>query len=111
ALHALDETEEREFERHLPLCESCRRELAGLRDAAAALAYGVDAPEPPPDLRERILAQARSERPNLVPLRRRRVMPRVGIAAAAVAACAALGFGLWAESKPGSLGGAERRAL
>jgi anti-sigma-K factor RskA len=113
ALHALDEAEEREFERHLPLCERCRNELAGLRDAAAALAYGVDAPEPPPDLRERILAQARSERPNVVPLRRQRrwMTPGVGVAVAAVAACAALGLGIWAASRPGPLGQADARAL
>jgi anti-sigma-K factor RskA len=111
ALHALDEAEEREFERHLPRCESCRRVLAGLRDAAAALAYGVETPEPPSDLRARILEQARRERPNVVPLGRRRLTaPPVGVAVAAVAACTALGLGLWAASRPGSPGNAERRA-
>ena len=113
ALHALDETEEGEFERHLPLCERCRNELAGLRDAAAALAYGVEAPAPPPDLRGRILAQARSERPNVVPLRRLRrwKTPGLGVAVATVAACAALGLGIWAASRPGPLNRADGRLV
>ncbi len=65
ALDALDETDERSFEEHLALCERCRGELAGLREAAAALAYTAPATQPPPELKERSLAQARSERPNV----------------------------------------------
>jgi anti-sigma factor RsiW len=34
ALDALDATDERSFEEHLALCERCRGELAGLREAA-----------------------------------------------------------------------------
>ena len=72
ALDALEAGEERRFEEHLALCERCREDLAGLREAAASLAYGAPETMPPTDLKERILAQARSERPNVVPLRRRR---------------------------------------
>ncbi|TML54684.1 MAG: hypothetical protein E6G15_05775 [Actinobacteria bacterium] len=99
ALDALDETDERSFEEHLALCERCRGELAGLREAAAALAYTAPATQPPPELKERILAQARSERPNVVPLRRKRNWTTtLGIAAAAAAAVA-IGLGLWGATR------------
>jgi len=99
ALDALDALDERSFEEHLALCERCREELAGLREAAAALAYGTPPAAPPPELRERILAQARAERPNVVPLQRaRRNWTAPLAAAAAVAACAAVVLGIWAAS-------------
>ena len=93
ALDALDEADERAYEAHLADCGQCREELASLREAATLLAYGVDAPAPPEALRGRILAQAHGERPNVFPLRPRFVQAtRV---AAAVAACAAIGFAGW----------------
>jgi anti-sigma-K factor RskA len=99
ALHALDEAEEREFEQHLAGCGRCRRELVGLREAAAALAYAPEGPAPPPELRQRILHQARAERPNVVPMEpRRRRTWAIPAAVAAVAACAAIGFGIWAAT-------------
>lgn len=93
ALDALDEAEERAYESHLAGCAQCREELASLREAATLLAYGVEAPAPPEALRGRILAQARAERPNVVPLRPR--FARATQVAAAVAACAAIGFAGW----------------
>jgi anti-sigma-K factor RskA len=96
ALHALRADEERAFEAHLSRCSECREELASFDDTAAALAYGVHAPSPPAALRERILAQARAERPNVVSLRPRWAAPAA--AAAAVAAVAALALGIWAVS-------------
>lgn len=98
ALDALDKGEERSFEEHLALCDRCRDELAALREAAASLAYGVPHAVPPPELKDRILAQARAERPNVVPLRRRRNWTAPLAAAAAVAACAAVVLGIWAAS-------------
>ena len=103
ALHALDENEERSFEQHLAHCERCREELAGLREAAAALAVAAPAAKPPPALRDRILEQARAERPNVVPLRRRRDWTVPLGAAAAVAATAAIALGFWAFSLSNSL--------
>jgi anti-sigma factor RsiW len=101
ALDALDPDEEREYEEHLARCERCREDLASFAEAATSLAYGVESPAPPPGLRDRILEQARSERPNVVPLRPAwRSWPA---AAAAVAACAALGLGIWAASLSSSL--------
>jgi anti-sigma-K factor RskA len=102
ALDALDEDERRRFERHLEGCERCAADLEELREAATALAYGAAGPPPPPALRERILTAARSERTNVVPLRRRFLLPATAVAAAA-AACAAIGLGLWANSLRDSL--------
>jgi len=96
ALDALDPEDAREYEAHLARCERCRDELASLSEAAGALAYATEAPPPPPELRARILQQARRERPNVVPLRPRWVVPVA--AAAAVAAVAAIVLGIWAAS-------------
>src|SRR5918911_5142751 len=102
ALDALDEQDEREYEEHLARCPHCRAELASLTEAATSLAYGVESPPPPAGLRDRILEQARAERPNVVPLRRPawRSWPA---AVAAVAAAAAIGLGIWAASLSSSL--------
>jgi anti-sigma-K factor RskA len=102
ALDALDGEEERSFEDHLAGCERCRGELAGLREAAASLAYGAAGPAPPAALRERILAQARAERPNVTPLPRRRGWAGPLAAAAALAAAVALGIGVWSATRPSS---------
>ena len=101
ALDALDEQDEREYEEHLARCPHCRAELASLTEAATSLAYGVESPPPPTGLRDRILEQARSERPNVVPLRPAwRSWPA---AVAAVAAAVAIGLGIWAASLSNSL--------
>jgi anti-sigma factor RsiW len=97
ALDALDDVEAAEYETHLAHCESCRSELAALQGTAASLAYALEGPAPAPELRERILVQARRERSNVVPLAPRRHF-RLAAVAAAVAACAALGIGIWAAS-------------
>ena len=101
ALDALDPEDARRYEAHLAHCERCHSELAELSESASALAYATEAPAPPPELRARILDQAKAERPNVVPLRPRWLRPV--IAAAAVAACAAIGLGLWAFSLSGKL--------
>ena len=67
-----------------------------MSETATSLAYEVEAVPPPPLLRDRILDQARAERPNVTPLRSRFV-PAIA-AAAAIAACAAIGFGIWSAS-------------
>jgi hypothetical protein len=96
ALHALDSEEARAYERHLARCARCRTELAELSEGAAALAYAADGPAPPPVLRERILAAARAERENVIPLRPRWAVPAAVTAAVAVAAAIALA--IWAVS-------------
>ena len=72
ALDAVDDHDAAAYEAHLSVCAACRAELAALQDTAAALAHGADAADPSPDLRDRILARARDERTNVVPLRSRR---------------------------------------
>jgi anti-sigma-K factor RskA len=94
ALDALDRDEAARYEEHLATCEQCREQLAQLSGAAGALAFAVESPAPSRDLRARILDSARDERPNVTPLR-----PRWSVATsalAAVAAVAAVGFGIWA---------------
>ena len=56
ALDALDPAELEEYEAHLAGCATCRREVGELADAAAELAFLVDAPAPPPTLRASVLA-------------------------------------------------------
>jgi len=102
ALDALDADEEREFEEHLASCEACREELASLREATAALAYGAVGPVPPPELKERILAEAAAERPNVVSLPQRRSWTAPLAAAAAIAAAVAIGVGFYAATRPAS---------
>ena len=101
ALDALDSAEAREYENHLATCAECRAELARLSEAAGALPFAVETPAPPPELRGRILETARAERSNVVPMRPRWAVPVAVVAA--VAACAAIGFGIWAGSLSRSL--------
>lgn len=95
ALHALDDVERERFEQHLAQCERCREELAVLTESAAALAWAVEAPPPPPQLRQRILDA--TQHGTVVALPRRARRPWQGIAA--VAACAALGLGIWGAAE------------
>lgn len=98
ALDALDAEDRTSYELHLATCERCRAELETMQAAASSLAYAVRSPAPPPELRERIVEQARRERGNVVALRPRRTLSYVLGAGAAVAACIAVAVGLWAAS-------------
>jgi hypothetical protein len=101
ALDALDGAELEAYETHLAGCERCREDVASFRAAASALAYDVDLPPPPETLEHRILAAARAERPNVVPLRQRLAVPAAGLSA--VAAVAAIALGIWAVHLSNSL--------
>jgi anti-sigma-K factor RskA len=94
ALDALEPEEARGYEEHLAGCERCREELASLQGTAGALAYAAPPARPPEELRGRILAAARAERPNVVPLRPRSWTKPLAVVAA-VAACAAVGLAVW----------------
>jgi anti-sigma-K factor RskA len=100
-LDALEPDEARAYEAHLARCERCREDLAGLSEAATALAYVPEGPAPPPELRARILQEAARDRSNVVPLRPRWF--KAAAAVAAVAACAAIGLGIWAAVLSGRL--------
>ena len=108
-LDALEPAEREAFEEHLASCPSCQEEVADLSLAATELAWAADPAEPSPELRDRILEAARAERPNVVPLRPRR-MSRVW-AVAAVAACVAIGLAIWNVSLHDQLSNARTGAL
>jgi hypothetical protein len=58
ALDALEGGAERDrFTRHMGRCQSCASEVRGFREVATALAFATAA-EPPPELRDRVLAAA-----------------------------------------------------
>ena len=103
ALDALSAEERQEFEQHLAHCEECRETVAAFHDTAASLAHGVEAQQPPPELRARLLEQARGERGNVVQFRPRWTV-RATSAVAAVAAVAAIAFGIWAATLHNQLG-------
>src|SRR4051794_21682363 len=103
ALDALSGDDRARFESHLESCARCRDELAGLQDTSASLAFAVEGPAPPVELRARILDAARREPANVVPLRRRSVLAPVAVAVAAAACAAAVGLGIWASSLHHSL--------
>lgn len=103
ALDAVSEAERVEFERHLTWCEHCQDEVHGFRATATRLSEATS-DQPPADLRNRILADARSVRP-LPPLastaRRRRRIPALAAAAALVlAAGAGLTATVWRPWQP-----------
>lgn len=62
AVDALDDLERAEFEVHLAQCADCRAEVDGLREAAGLLAE-LEPVAPPPELRDRLLADVRRVRP------------------------------------------------
>jgi hypothetical protein len=58
ALDALEDGAERDrFIRHLSRCQSCASEVRGFREVSTALAFAATA-EPPPELRDQVLAAA-----------------------------------------------------
>jgi len=62
ALDALpDAAEQERFARHLRRCAACAAEVRGLREVSTALAFAA-AEEPPPGLREHVLAMAERTR-------------------------------------------------
>jgi anti-sigma-K factor RskA len=61
ALGALEPGEEREIEAHAPSCARCTRELEALVPAVGVLGESVEQLEPPPELRERVLADVRAD--------------------------------------------------
>lgn len=62
AVDALDDVEKRLFEEHLASCADCRAEVASLREAASLL--GETTPtQPPPALRDNLLAEIKKVRP------------------------------------------------
>jgi Anti-sigma-K factor rskA len=61
SLGALDPRESSDVEAHAPSCARCSRELEALAPAVAVLGESVEQLEPPPELRERLLAIVRDD--------------------------------------------------
>ncbi|HSD23871.1 MAG TPA: anti-sigma factor [Solirubrobacterales bacterium] len=61
ALGALELEEERAVEAHVLSCARCMRELEALVPAVGVLGESVEQLEPPPELRERVLAEVRAD--------------------------------------------------
>ena len=101
ALGAVESGEGREIEAHAPSCARCKRELEALVPAVAVLGESVEQLEPPPELRERVLAEVRADiarseaEPAGTPPRRRRgwrgLLARPAIAVGLAIAIAAVG--------------------
>jgi anti-sigma-K factor RskA len=88
-LGALDPAEAAELERHLEGCARCREEMRWLRPAVRSLPETVERREPPPALRESLMAEVRAdartaEEPR--PARFRFAAPRLRMAMAFAAA-------------------------
>ncbi len=87
---------------HVEECKACTQELAGYGPAVSALAEGVEPVDPPPELRERLVAIAYDEAPaGFAPEPKRRsasgflgfmLKPATGLAVVALAVAAAGGF-------------------
>ncbi len=92
ALGALAPEERSAFEAHLAGCVACRAEVRSFVEVAGLLAHGVPAAEPPPALRDRVMAEAKRVRP-IVAGRR---SPAGGWLAAAAAVIVAVGAGVHA---------------
>jgi anti-sigma-K factor RskA len=102
ALDALDDAERARFERHLPGCRSCADEVRRYTEVTTALAMAVAA-EPPPGLRDRVLAATAVTRqlpPQVAEPRRLRALPtspwvpRLAMAGAVVGVAAAVTLGV-----------------
>jgi anti-sigma-K factor RskA len=123
SLGALDPREISAVEAHAPSCARCTRELEGLAPAVAVLGESVEQLEPPPELRERVLAIVREEaeakkvergagpREEATTMRRERrglrgllLRPAMGLAALAIVAA---GFGGYLIAGNGGGGGGE----
>jgi anti-sigma-K factor RskA len=102
ALDALDDSERMRFERHLLGCPACADEVRRHTEVATALAMAVAA-EPPPGLRDRVLAATAVTRqlpPDVAQPRRRLSpprsswVPRLATAGAVVGVAAAVTLGV-----------------
>jgi anti-sigma-K factor RskA len=61
SLQALEPREASEIEAHVPTCARCTRELEALAPAVAVLGESVEQLEPPPELRERVMAEVHAD--------------------------------------------------
>ncbi len=105
ALEALDVEAMRQVERHLSYCRLHDQELAELRTAAMALPLSAEHRDPPPRLRDRVLAAFETDRARVqrtaaaggpAPVRSWPVFPRGWYGFAAVLGVVLIGLAVWA---------------
>ena len=92
AVDALDDQEREAYETHLAGCDQCLAELARLRESATVLATSASV-APPPELKNRVMAEVRNQAAPVVPIESRRSRWS-SWAPLAVAALAALVLGV-----------------
>jgi len=92
-LGALEPGETAEFERHLADCERCQAELRWFDPAVQSLPEAVERQEPPPQLREALMAEVRADvRPAPAKARRWRSRPAMAFAVAVLLIAVAGGY-------------------
>jgi anti-sigma-K factor RskA len=92
-LGALEPGEAAGFERHLAGCERCREEMRWFEPAVGTLPESVARQEPPPRLRENLMAEVRADvRPVEKPRRRWSWRPAVAFAAVILLVAGVAGY-------------------
>ncbi|HET8954424.1 MAG TPA: anti-sigma factor [Solirubrobacterales bacterium] len=97
-LGALERDEASEMERHLEGCERCREEMRWLEPALQTLPEAVERQEPPPQLRQTLMAEVQADvrevEARSAPARPRRwlLKPAVGFAVLALLVAGAVGY-------------------
>jgi anti-sigma-K factor RskA len=109
ALSALDLSDRAPLEAHLLTCAECRAELDSWHAATSLLAYAANPAEPSPQLRDRILENARAENAESAPanvihlpqrVKRSSFPPPIAIAAALIFVALIVGVAiLWQQNR------------
>jgi anti-sigma-K factor RskA len=101
ALHALDPEDRHRVDEHLAGCERCRAQLREMESVSAAIALSAPAAEPPPGLRDRVMASigpavvSTAPEPQAAPVRRWSWWPRFAAVAVPVLAVAVVALAVW----------------
>lgn len=110
-LGALDSEEVASFERHLEGCERCREEMRWLRPAVQTLPEAIERQEPPPALRESLMAEvgedvreARDRAPAPRPWRQWILKPAMGLAVVALLVAGVIGYEVGRDDSGGGGG-------
>jgi anti-sigma-K factor RskA len=102
-LGALEPDETAEFERHLAGCEHCQTELRWFDPAVQLLPETVARQQPPPRLREALMAEVRADvRPAPAKARRWRLRPAMAFAVAALLIAVVVGYEIGTSDSGGS---------